>query len=116
MTARQALAGVEITVSKTEDGNWNASDVMSFMKDIGVSRCVHILETTHAVTQLFAVDSRASPVHVLYSAFPAFLKLNATWAGYLLEPLLRAQNYIDGPAYAIPDLGEFCPHSLTTFP
>lgn len=38
IAARQTLAGAEITVSKTEGGDWNTSDIMSFMKDIGVSR------------------------------------------------------------------------------
>ncbi|KAF8900337.1 hypothetical protein CPB85DRAFT_163127 [Mucidula mucida] len=91
VAARQAMAGVEITVSKDSDGNWNQSDIMSFMKDLGVSQ-------------------RVNPVDVMYASFPAFLTINATWAGYLLEPLLRLQrDKITGANYAMPDMGESFP-------
>ncbi|KAF8901959.1 hypothetical protein CPB85DRAFT_1438878 [Mucidula mucida] len=91
VAARQAMAGVEITVSKDSDGNWNQSDIMSFMKDLGVSQ-------------------RVNPVDVMYAAFPAFLTINATWAGYLLEPLLRLQREnITKVNYAMPDMGESFP-------
>ena len=39
LAARQALA-VDITVSKDSAGQWNTSDIMTFMKDVGNSRCV----------------------------------------------------------------------------
>ncbi|KAK0233866.1 hypothetical protein IW262DRAFT_1505074 [Armillaria fumosa] len=90
LAARQALA-VDITVSKDSKGQWNTSDVMTFMKDVGNSR-------------------RVNPVEILYATFPAYLYFNTTWAGYLLEPLLRYQQssqYIE--TYAAPDLGLLYP-------
>ncbi|PBK76561.1 hypothetical protein ARMSODRAFT_875663 [Armillaria solidipes] len=90
LAARQALA-VDITVSKNSEGQWNTSDVMTFMKDVGNSR-------------------RVNPVEILYATFPAYLYFNTTWAGYLLEPLLRYQQssqYTE--TYAAPDLGLLYP-------
>lgn len=37
LTARQAMAGIELTVGGSEP-NWNISDVKMFMKDIGSSK------------------------------------------------------------------------------
>ncbi|KAK0441136.1 hypothetical protein EV421DRAFT_751118 [Armillaria borealis] len=91
LATRQALA-VDITVSKDSDDQWNTSDVMTFMKDIGDS-------------------GRVNPVEILYASFPAYLYINATWAGYLLEPLLRYQQSSQyAKAYAAPDLGSFYPN------
>ncbi|PBL00335.1 hypothetical protein ARMGADRAFT_915623 [Armillaria gallica] len=90
LAARQTLA-VDITVSKDSEGQWNTLDVMTFMKDVGNSR-------------------RVNPVEILYAAFPAYLYFNTTWAGYLLEPLLRYQQssqYTE--TYAAPDLGLLYP-------
>ncbi|KAK0199092.1 hypothetical protein F5146DRAFT_120113 [Armillaria mellea] len=90
LAARQALA-VDITVSKDSKGQWNTSDVMTFMKDVGNSR-------------------RVNPVEILYATFPAYLYFNTTWARYLLEPLLRFQQssqYTE--TYAAPDLGLLYP-------
>ncbi|KAK0500754.1 hypothetical protein EDD18DRAFT_1434674 [Armillaria luteobubalina] len=90
LAARQALA-IDITVSKDSKGQWNTSDVMTFMKDVGNSR-------------------RVNPVEILYATFPAYLYFNTTWAGYLLEPLLRYQQssqYTE--TYAAPDLGLLYP-------
>ncbi|KAK0455849.1 hypothetical protein EV421DRAFT_1918400 [Armillaria borealis] len=90
LAARQALA-VDITVSKDNEGQWNTSDVMTFMRDVGNSR-------------------RVNPVEMLYAAFPAYLYFNTTWAGYLLEPLLRYQQSSQyTKSYAAPDLGSSYP-------
>ena len=35
MTARQAMAGTELTVGSLEDQGWNTSDVKMFMKNLG---------------------------------------------------------------------------------
>ncbi|KAK0496795.1 hypothetical protein EDD18DRAFT_1386124 [Armillaria luteobubalina] len=86
LAARQALA-VDITVSKDHDNRWNMSDVMTFMKGVGDS-------------------GRVNPVEILYASFPAYLYFNATWAGYLLEPLLRYQQ---PSQYAAQDLGSSYP-------
>ncbi|KAK0208960.1 hypothetical protein DFS33DRAFT_488996 [Desarmillaria ectypa] len=90
IAARQALA-VDVTVSKDSKGQWNTSDIMTFMKDVGNSR-------------------RVNPVEILYASFPAYLYFNATWAGYLLEPLLRYQQSSQyTKTYAAPDLGSSYP-------
>ncbi|KAL1717403.1 hypothetical protein EV715DRAFT_274277 [Schizophyllum commune] len=69
---RQVLAACEFTISKGADG-YNVSDVQAFMKDSGTSQGVN-------------------DVMVMYSAWPAILFINASWAGYLLEPLLRYEG------------------------
>ncbi|KAK0500708.1 hypothetical protein EDD18DRAFT_1101725 [Armillaria luteobubalina] len=92
LAARQALA-VDITVSKDRQGQWNTSDVMSFMRDMGNSR-------------------RVNPVDIIYASFPAYLYFNATWAGYFLEPLLRYQQSLQyTKIYAAPDLGSSYPNA-----
>ncbi|KAK0466308.1 uncharacterized protein EV420DRAFT_1617584 [Desarmillaria tabescens] len=92
LAARQALA-VDITVSRDSNGQWNTSDVMSFMRDMGDSR-------------------RVNPVEILYASFPAYLYFNTTWAGYLLEPLLRYQQSSQyTKTYAAPDLGSSYPNA-----
>lgn len=35
LVARQAMSALEITVPKDADGNFNSSDVMAFMKNMG---------------------------------------------------------------------------------
>lgn len=35
LSLRQAMASMEITISVGSDGQWNTSDVMSFMKNMG---------------------------------------------------------------------------------
>jgi len=49
---------------------------------------------------------RTNPVDTLYASFPAFLFLNTTLAGKLLEPLLEFQHSsLYKNDYAAPDLG-----------
>ncbi|KIY67053.1 hypothetical protein CYLTODRAFT_15822 [Cylindrobasidium torrendii FP15055 ss-10] len=89
ISGRQALATIEWTVSQSSDGN--ISDSMAFMKDVGVS-------------------TRVSPVDVMSATFPMLLSINATWAGYLLQPLLYSAKH-DGRnlEYAMYDLGDHYP-------
>ncbi|KAJ7915217.1 hypothetical protein B0H13DRAFT_2658900 [Mycena leptocephala] len=91
LATRQAMAGVEITLSTGQDGSLNTSDVKAFMKDVGNSQ-------------------RVNPIEVIYAALPAFMYLNASITGALLKPLLE---YQDSPAYtnsyAAPDLGSTYP-------
>lgn len=35
LVVRQALSAIEITVSKNDDGSFNANDIMAFLKDMG---------------------------------------------------------------------------------
>ncbi|KAI0793192.1 hypothetical protein C8Q75DRAFT_840168 [Abortiporus biennis] len=88
---RQAWGASELTLSLGNDGTWNKSDVKMFMKDVGSSRRVNAVET-------------------LYAALPAFLYVNATYAGYLLAPLLEYQDsLLYGQPYSARDLGQAYP-------
>ncbi|KAF7314157.1 hypothetical protein HMN09_00575000 [Mycena chlorophos] len=85
---RQALAGVELTVSPSgKTGGFNTSDVLAFMKDTGNSQ-------------------RVNPTEGIYALMPALVYLNASLIGPLIEPLLRFQvASAAGYNYALPDLG-----------
>ncbi|PSS38026.1 hypothetical protein PHLCEN_2v111 [Hermanssonia centrifuga] len=86
LAARQAMGGTELTI-RGSGNQWNTSDVKMFMKDMGTS-------------------GRVSPVEGLYSSFPSFLYLNASYGGYLLEPILEYGNSSSWPnPYAPRDLG-----------
>ncbi|KAI0793186.1 hypothetical protein C8Q75DRAFT_804004 [Abortiporus biennis] len=87
IATRLSWGATDLTISLGTDGQWNTSDVKMFMKDVGNSRRVNAVET-------------------LYAAFPAFLYVNATYAGYLLAPLLESQDIPSyGQPYAGRDLG-----------
>ncbi|KAJ7073128.1 hypothetical protein C8F01DRAFT_269171 [Mycena amicta] len=88
---RQALAGVEITVSNGSNGGYNTSDVLAFMKDLGNSQ-------------------RVNPTEIIYASMPALVYLNSSLIGLLLEPLLQFQSSSAyGNPYAAPDLGTSYP-------
>ncbi|TCD59771.1 hypothetical protein EIP91_011516 [Steccherinum ochraceum] len=93
LAARQAMGGTDLTVARGTDSSWNTSDVKMFMKDVGTS-------------------GRVNPVESLYAAFPFFLYINASYAGWLLEPLLEFQS---SPSYTQPfaasDLGSSYPQA-----
>ncbi|KIK65800.1 hypothetical protein GYMLUDRAFT_158570, partial [Collybiopsis luxurians FD-317 M1] len=94
LASRQIMAGMEITVGVDLNGQVNKSDVLIFMKDIGNSQ-------------------RTNPVEVLYAALPAILYFNASWAGYLLEPLLRYQSSeLYDEDFAAEDLGNAFPSAI----
>ncbi|KAJ7088044.1 hypothetical protein B0H15DRAFT_295949 [Mycena belliarum] len=89
LATRQAMAGVELTVSLTPGGQANASDVQAFMKDVGNSQ-------------------RVNPTEAIYAALPALMYLNSSLTGLLLEPLLSFQSSpVYSNAFAAPDLGTF---------
>ncbi|KAJ7127443.1 hypothetical protein C8R43DRAFT_831349, partial [Mycena crocata] len=91
LATRQAMAGVEITLSMTEGGEFNLTDVEAFMKDVGNSQCS---------------QRRVNPTETLFAALPALMYLNSSITGLLLEPLLRFQNSPAYPnPYAASDLG-----------
>ncbi|CCM05724.1 uncharacterized protein FIBRA_07956 [Fibroporia radiculosa] len=87
LAARQTFGSIDITVANGTDGNWNTSDVMIFMKNMGI-------------------DGRVNPVEIMYASFPLFLYLNASFGKPLLAPLFE---YQDSPQTALPyamsDLG-----------
>ncbi|KAF7378283.1 hypothetical protein MSAN_00253700 [Mycena sanguinolenta] len=84
---RQALAGIEITLSTLQDGSFNLSDIKAFMKDVGNSQ-------------------RVNPIEGIYAALPALMYLMPNLTGTLLEPLLEYQNSSNYTnPYAASDLG-----------
>ncbi|EJC99891.1 DUF1793-domain-containing protein [Fomitiporia mediterranea MF3/22] len=83
LTARQVMASMDITLSKTGNGQWNTSDVKIFMKNLG-----------SAGSDSMSVNA----VDILYAAFPTFIYLNPELGGYLLSPLLE---YQDSDAYTL---------------
>ncbi|TFK97850.1 hypothetical protein BDV98DRAFT_607320 [Pterulicium gracile] len=86
---RQVLGATELTIARGSDGNWNHSDVKMFMRKMGSS-----------------AGRTVSPVEEVYAAYPAFLYLNTSLAGRLLEPLLQNQrDSSPGSDYAAPNLG-----------
>ncbi|KAK0486184.1 hypothetical protein IW261DRAFT_1663945 [Armillaria novae-zelandiae] len=93
LAARQAFA-IDITASQDNEGQWNGSDVMAFVRDMDN-----------------LPSRRVNPVEILYAMFPAYLYFNSTWAGYLLEPLLRYQQSLQyTKPYASPDLSQSYPN------
>ncbi|KAF8992673.1 hypothetical protein BDQ17DRAFT_1432228 [Cyathus striatus] len=89
---RQAMAGFEITISKDNNGNWNETDVKTFMKDSGTT-------------------SRVNAVDRVYASFPTLLYLNASLAGTVLNPILEMQADFGGYS-SVGDLGPSFPAAL----
>ncbi|KAJ3489051.1 hypothetical protein NLI96_g2424 [Meripilus lineatus] len=87
--ARQTIGGTDLTITNTSGGGLNSSNVRMLMKDVGTSQ-------------------RVNPVEILYSSFPFFLYMNATYAGYLLSPLLEYQDGLNF-SYAARDIGTSYP-------
>ncbi|KAH9175704.1 hypothetical protein EDB89DRAFT_2066274 [Lactarius sanguifluus] len=94
LATAQVYGSTHLTVGIEANGTYNESDVMMFMKNIGG------LET-----------NRVNAVETLYSAFPAFMYIDATLGRPLLEPLFQLQA---SPNYTIPyaaaDLGSSYPN------
>ncbi|KAI9433068.1 hypothetical protein H4582DRAFT_2082873 [Lactarius indigo] len=89
LATAQVYGSIQLTVGLDASGNFNKSDVMAFMKNIGGSS-----------------PNRVNAVETLYSAFPAFMYIDPKLGGLLLEPLFRLQaspNY--ATQYAAADLG-----------
>lgn len=102
LNLRQTIGSLEFTTSNYGQP-LSIDDVRVFMKDVGYSRSDS--PVCADVSSIF-FHRRTSPVEILYASFPAFLFLNTTLAGKLLEPLLEFQAsplYKNG--YAAPDLG-----------
>ncbi|KAH9021641.1 hypothetical protein EDB84DRAFT_1580790 [Lactarius hengduanensis] len=94
LATAQVYGSTQLTIGTDASGNYNESDVMMFMKNIGGSK-----------------TNRVNAVETLYSAFPAFMYIDPTLGKPLLEPLLQLQA---SPNYTIPyaaaDLGSSYPN------
>ncbi|KLO10459.1 DUF1793-domain-containing protein [Schizopora paradoxa] len=82
LVSRQAMSALEITVAKDDDGNFNSSDIMAFLKNMGG-----------------VGNGGVNAVDVLYAAFPIYLYFNPAIGSYLLKPLFISQ---DSPQYTQP--------------
>jgi len=101
LTVRGAISSMEITLPPNNQGIWDFSDVEAHLKDMGGVQ-VGPQGTSGTVT----------PVDVLYAASPMYLYLNADLLGYLLKPLLEAQQnsaYSGTIRYAAQNLGSQFP-------
>jgi len=103
LNLRQILGAADITVKSNNQNGWNTSDIKIFVKDLGrVGVGGYVILCSYACS-ILGIDSykmemiRTSSVDILYASFPAYLYLNATWARYLLTPLLE---YQDSPLYS----------------
>ncbi|KAH8988003.1 hypothetical protein EDB86DRAFT_2832105 [Lactarius hatsudake] len=83
LATAQVYGSTHLTVGADAAGNFNKSDVMAFMKNIGGSQRKKILTSS----------SRVNAVETLYSAFPAFM---------YIDPGLASPNYTS--LYAAADL------------
>ncbi|KAG8715007.1 hypothetical protein FRC11_006163 [Ceratobasidium sp. 423] len=93
LSARQAFAAVELTVSKTSGGSYNTSDVKIFMKEI-------------------SSNGNMNTVDVIFPAWPAYLYLNPDFGRRLLEPLFQYQQTGQYPnKWSIHDLGAHYPNA-----
>ncbi|KAH8977287.1 hypothetical protein EDB86DRAFT_2818156 [Lactarius hatsudake] len=94
LATAQVYGSTHLTVGTDASGNYNESDVMMFMKNIGGSEA-----------------NQVNAVETLYSAFPAFMYIDPTLGRPLLEPLFQLQasaNYTI--LYAAADLGSSYPN------
>ncbi|KAH9063195.1 hypothetical protein EDB87DRAFT_1558516 [Lactarius vividus] len=96
LSTAQVYGSTQLTIGTDANGNYNKSDVMMFMKNIGGSQ---------------SKTNRVNAVETLYSAFPAFMYIDPTLGRPLLEPLFQLQA---SPNYTIPyaaaDLGSGYPN------
>ncbi|KAI1785602.1 hypothetical protein LXA43DRAFT_1065747 [Ganoderma leucocontextum] len=90
LATRQTMGALDITVGTDSSGNLIPSDIKIFMKNFGS-------------------DHRVNPVEHIYGAFPAFLYLNASIGGALLDPLLASQDGLTDGTFAAQKVGDAYP-------
>ncbi|KAH9938228.1 DUF1793-domain-containing protein [Fomitopsis serialis] len=93
LAVRQAFGSIEFTISKDSSGNFNTSDIMTFMKEI-------------------SSDGNVNTVDVIYPAWPIFLYTNPAIGKYLLLSLFEYQatgQYPNG--WAVHDMGAHYPNA-----
>ena len=91
----QVYGSTQITIAIDKYGQFNESDVMAFMENMA-----------GLATGMTVLRGRVNAVETLYSAFPAFMRIDPKLGGLLLEPLFRLQASPEYTIpYAAPDLG-----------
>ncbi|KAH9031250.1 hypothetical protein EDB84DRAFT_1676782 [Lactarius hengduanensis] len=89
LATAQVYGSFHLTYGIDADGDFNKSDVMAFMRNIGGSNA-----------------NRVNAVETLYSAFPAFMYIDPDLGGLFLEPLFQLQaSQIYTYPYAAADIG-----------
>ncbi|KLO18697.1 DUF1793-domain-containing protein [Schizopora paradoxa] len=97
ISLRAAVSSLEITIPQEDQGQWNSSEIQAYMKDMGG-----------------VGNGGVNAVDVLYASFPMYLYLDADLGGYLLTPLLEAQQdvaYNSKFSYAASNLGNHFPRA-----
>ncbi|KAI9513396.1 hypothetical protein F5148DRAFT_1006486 [Russula earlei] len=99
LAIHQVYGSTQLTIGTDALGNFNKSDVMMFMKNIGG-----------------AEPNRVNAVETLYAAFPALMYIDPTLGAPLLEPLFRLDASPDKGLvlYAAADLGSGYPNIAGT--
>ncbi|KAJ7781111.1 DUF1793-domain-containing protein [Mycena metata] len=94
LSIRQTLGATDITISKNDDGSWNATDVLVFMKEI-------------------SSDGNVNTVDVIFPSYPLLLYVNPLLANYLLAGLFEYQATGQYPnRYSAHDLGASYPKAI----
>ncbi|CCM03143.1 uncharacterized protein FIBRA_05265 [Fibroporia radiculosa] len=94
LSVRQVFGAIEITVSKTSSGQFNTSDIMTFLKEI-------------------SSDGNVNTVDVIFPGWPLFIYTNPVIGRDLLLPLLNYQETGQYPnMWACHDMGSIYPQAL----
>ncbi|KAH8986917.1 hypothetical protein EDB83DRAFT_1167895 [Lactarius deliciosus] len=98
LATAQVFGSFHLTYAIDADGDFNKSDVMAFMRNMGGSN-----------------TNRVNAVETLYSAFPAFMYIGPDLGGLFLKPLFQLQasqkfTYL----YAAADIGTNYPDVTVT--
>ncbi|KAH9026764.1 hypothetical protein EDB85DRAFT_1868788 [Lactarius pseudohatsudake] len=98
LATAQVYGSFHLTYGIDADGDFNKSDVMAFMRNMGGSN-----------------TNRVNAVETLYSAFPAFMYIDPGLGRLFLEPLFRLQaSQIYTNRYAAADIGTNYPDVTLT--
>ncbi|KAI0737538.1 DUF1793-domain-containing protein [Daedaleopsis nitida] len=93
LSIRQGFGAIEITVARNQDGSFDTSNAMTFMKEI-------------------SSDGNVNTVDVIYPAWPLFLYTNADLCKQLLAPMLQYQTSGQYPnAFSLHDMGGHYPNA-----
>ncbi|KAH9180826.1 hypothetical protein EDB89DRAFT_1877203 [Lactarius sanguifluus] len=98
LATAQVYGSFYLTYAIDANGDFNKSDVMAFMRNMGGSN-----------------TNRVNAVETLYSAFPAFIYIDPDLGGLFLEPLFRLQaSQLYANPYAAADIGTNYPNVILT--
>ncbi|KAH9027643.1 hypothetical protein EDB85DRAFT_2276653 [Lactarius pseudohatsudake] len=98
LATAQVYGSFHLTIALDANGNFDDSNVMAFMRNMGGSK-----------------TNRVNAVETLYSAFPAFMYIDPGLGGLFLEPLFRLQaSQIYTNLYAAADIGSNYPDVTLT--